>query len=34
MTNDEIFRFGAVAVGLVILLVLVYWKYSHPPTTA
>lgn len=34
MTNDELFRFGAVAVGLVILLVLVYWKYSRPPTTA
>jgi hypothetical protein len=30
MTNDEQFRFGAVAVGLVILLTLVYWKFSRP----
>lgn len=29
MTNDEQFRFGAVAVGLVILLVLVYWRYAR-----
>ena len=34
MTNDELFRFGAVAVGLVILLALVYWKYSRPPRPA
>jgi hypothetical protein len=30
MTNDEQFRFVAVAIGLVILLVLVYWKFSRP----
>jgi hypothetical protein len=30
MTNDEQVRFVAVAVGLVILLSLVYWKYSRP----
>ena len=29
MTNDEQFRFGAVAVGLVILVALVYWKFSR-----
>lgn len=29
MTNNEQFRFGAVAVGLVILLALVYWKFSR-----
>ena len=29
MTNDEQFRFGAVAVGLVVLLVLVYWRYAR-----
>ena len=28
MTNDEQIRFGAVAVGLAILLALVYWKFS------
>lgn len=29
MTNDEQFRFVAVAIGLAILLVLVYWKFSR-----
>ncbi len=29
MTNDEQVRFGAVAVGLAILLALVYWKYAR-----
>jgi hypothetical protein len=29
MTNDEQIRFGAVAVGLAILLALVYWKFSR-----
>jgi hypothetical protein len=29
ITNNEQFRFGAVAVGLVILLALVYWKFSR-----
>jgi hypothetical protein len=31
MTNDEQVRFAAVAVGLVILLFLVYWKFSRSP---
>ena len=31
MTNDEQFRFVAVAIGLVVLLALVYWKFSRPP---
>ncbi len=31
MTNDEQFRFVAVAIGLVILLALVYWKFSRSP---
>ena len=31
MTNDEQVRFVAVAVGLVILLSLVYWKFSRSP---
>jgi len=31
MTNNEQFRFGAVAVGLGILLALVYWKFSRSP---
>lgn len=34
MTSDEQIRFGAVAVGLVILLALVYWKFSRPPRTS
>ena len=34
MTNDERFRFGAVAVGLVVLLVLVYWRYARPAGAA
>lgn len=29
MTNDEQVRFGAVALGLAILLALVYWKFSR-----
>lgn len=33
MTNDEQVRFVAVAVGLVILLSLVYWKYSRSPAS-
>ena len=33
MTNDEQFRFGAVAVGLVVLLVLVYWRYARSAGT-
>jgi hypothetical protein len=32
MTNDEQFRFVAVAIGLVVLLALVYWKFSRSPT--
>jgi hypothetical protein len=32
MTNDEQFRFVAVAMGLVVLLALVYWKFSRSPT--
>jgi Ca2+/Na+ antiporter len=32
MTNDEQVRFAAVAIGLVILLFLVYWKFSRSPT--
>ena len=32
MTNDERFRFVAVAIGLVVLLALVYWKFSSSPT--
>lgn len=32
MTNDEQVRFAAVAVGLVILLSLVYWKFTRSPT--
>jgi hypothetical protein len=31
MTNDEQFRFIAVAMGLVVLIVLVYWKFSRSP---
>ena len=31
MTNDEQFRFVAVAIGLVVLLTLVYWKFSRSP---
>ena len=34
MTDDEQTRFGAVAVGLVILLALVYWKFSRSPRTS
>lgn len=34
MTDDEQIRFGAVAVGLVILLALVYWKFSRSSTTS
>lgn len=33
MTNDEQFRFGAVAVGLIVLLVLVYRRFSRPAGT-
>ena len=33
MTNDEQVRFVAVAVGLVILLSLVYWKFSRSAAT-
>lgn len=29
MTNDEQFRFAAVAIGLAILLALAYWKFSR-----
>lgn len=34
MTNDEQVRFGAVALGLAILLSLVYWKFSRPGGTS
>lgn len=34
ITEDEQIRFGAVAVGLVILLALVYWKFSRPSRTS
>ena len=33
VTNDERFRFGAVAVGPASLLALVYWKFSRFSTT-
>ena len=32
MTNDDQFRFVAVAIGLVVLLALAYWKFSRSPT--
>jgi hypothetical protein len=34
MTDDEQIRFGAVAVGLAILLVLIYWRYARAPRTS
>jgi hypothetical protein len=30
MTDDQIFRFIAVSVGLVLVVALVYWKFIRP----